>query len=366
MRVLILGGTGFVGRTIALEALARGHHVTTFNRGSKAALEGTVPITGDRLAPNGSGYANLAGLSFDAVIDTWSGDPSAVSSAVTALRGRVAHRYTYISSISVHDPPSPSPSNTLFNEDTPLYDVDKPGAETASPYAFVKRGGEIAAVEGTAAAAADGNNVTVLIVRPGVILGPHERLKNGARLPWWLRRLRRGGPTLAPCPRDLALQFVDVRDVAAFVIGGAERRLGGAFIVNGDIETTGITMECFLESVNAVTGSHSELRWMEPEAVLEAGVSPWVELPLWVPELEKRRADLYNWDVSRAIKEGFKPRPVMETIRDTWKWMEDGGPEADGPGDPLAEPVIGLDPEKEARLLRLVGVFEYSARYAAG
>lgn len=351
MRILILGGTGYVGRVIALEALAQGHHVTTFNRGtnSKSAIEGTVPITGDRLAPNGTGYANLAGLSFDAVVDTWSGDASAVSSAVSALRGRVAH-YTYISSVSVHDPPGDtSGGGALFNEDTPLYDVGKPDAEATSPYAFVKRSGEIAARK-----AGDGEDgVPVLVVRPGVILGPHERLKNGARLPWWLGRLRRGGPALAPCPRELVLQFVDVRDVAAFVVRGAERRLGGAFVLNGDTEaTTMTTMEDFLEGVNAVTGNHAELKWIEPEVILEAGISPWVELPLWVgDDKRKKRADIYNWDISRAKAEGLRPRPVLETVRDTWEWMESGGPEADGPGDPLAGPVMGLDPEKEAKLL---------------
>ena len=356
MRILLLGGTGYVGRVIATEAIARGHEVTTFNRGLRPAPEGAVAVIGDRLATDRDGYAGLDKFGFfDAVIDTWNGDAAAVAGAVAALRGRFRH-YTFVSTVSVHDPLEPEAGtgkrdDALFDEDTRLYDVEIPGAE-ASVYRFNKRRSEI---EASKAAENDGSTpVPILIARPGVILGPHERLANGARLPWWLRRLHKGGPTLAPCPRDLVLQFIDVRDLAAFVISAAEKRLDGAYILNGEAGGPATTMEEFLAYANKVAGGgQAELCWMDAKPILDAGVEPWVQLPLWTPETAlgdtKKRADIYNWDVAKAQREGLRTRPFQETVRDTWEWMVS----EDLIDDPAVTPAIGLDPEKEARLLGL-------------
>ena len=360
MRILVLGGTGYVGRVTAMEAIGRGHDVTTLNRGSRTAPEGSVAVIGDRLAAGGSGYAGLDGHGFfDAVVDTWSGDKAAVAGAVAALSGRFGH-YAFVSTVSVHDPPEAGAGagEKLFNEDTPLCDVNRPGS-SASAYQFNKRRGEIEASR--AAAVRGGVSTPVLIVRPGIILGPHERLaNNGARLPWWLQRLHRGGPTLAPCPRDLALQFIDARDLAAFVVDAAERRLGGTYILNG--EATGdaaTTIAGFLAYANEVAGGRAELRWTEAKTILDAGIEPWVELPLWTPEAgakpvaggcAKRRADIYNWDVAKARREGLRTRPVLETIRDTWEWMVRENLVGE---NPVVAPAIGLDPEKEARALNM-------------
>jgi nucleoside-diphosphate-sugar epimerase len=171
MRVLILGGTNFVGRTAAIEAVRRGHDVTTFNRGTKPTPEGAKAIIGDRLSPDG--YKSLDGLTFDTVLDTWSLDPVAVRTAVDALRGRICH-YIYISSISVYDESRALPP---LSEESPVINPEK----SDSGYAADKRGGELAA---------ESAGVPLLIARPGLILGPYEGIDG--RLPWWLGRLGRG------------------------------------------------------------------------------------------------------------------------------------------------------------------------------
>lgn len=320
MKILILGGTSFVGRHTAEEALGRGHDVTVFNRGHSATPEGATAIVGDRLAKDG--YANLKGHSFDAVVDTWATDPAAVESAVEALRSQVKH-YIYVSTISVYNfEGAPRP----YSEDTPLFDPEK----TEVQYFKDKVRGERFALQ---------SGVPTALIRPGVILGPFENIW---RLPWWLKRMARGGKTLAPGPKDMDLQFIDARDLARFVVDVAEQKLDGAY--NLLSERAHISMGDFLETANSVTGGKAELCWLEMNKVKEAGIGDWVEMPMWVAKPEAKDRPAYQVDVSKAIKAGLKIRPAKDTIADTWEWVKT----LDGLPDSIR---VGLDADKERQAL---------------
>jgi nucleoside-diphosphate-sugar epimerase len=330
MRLLMLGGTEFVGRAVVEAALGRGWDVTVFHRGRHEPPAGVRSLLGDRTAPDG--LAALADGEWDVVVDTWSAAPRAVQDAARLLAGRVS-RYVYVSSCSVYAwPPSAG-----YDENAPLVEGAAAGAEQ-SDYARDKRGGELAVLDAFGSAGA-------LLVRAGLILGPYENI---GRLPWWLNRVARGGPVLAPGPRELPLQYVDVRDLAGWVLGAVETGLGGAYnLVSPPGHTT---MGGLLDACVRVTGAQVELRWTEPEVVLDAGIEPWTQLPVWVPGGGDLHAALHSADVSRAVVAGLRCRPVLETVADTWKWLQGLGGVAPQRPD---RPAVGLDPELEAKLLRL-------------
>ncbi|MGA5701947.1 reductase [Peterkaempfera bronchialis] len=326
MRLLVLGGTEFVGRAVTEEALARGWQVTVFNRGRHGVPDGVEALRGDRAAAGEGGLAALERGTWDVVVDTWSGAPSAVRDAARLLAGR-AGSYAYVSSRSVYS----WPQAAGLTEDGPLVDASPDAGEVE--YAQDKRGGELAAV------AAFGERA--LLVRAGLILGPYENI---GRLPWWLGRIARGGPVAAPGPRDLPLQYVDARDLAGWTLDAAARGLGGPYDMVSPSGHT--TMGELLETCVRVTGSDAELRWIAPDAVLAAGIEPWTELPVWLPPGESHDA-LHRSDVSKAASAGLRCRPVTETVADTWEWLRLGGQPRLRPG----RAAVGLAPEKEALLL---------------
>ncbi|MGP4010997.1 SDR family oxidoreductase [Streptomyces sp. 4N124] len=328
MRLLVLGGTEFAGRAVVEAALGRGWEVTVFHRGRHAPPPGVRSLHGDRTAPDG--LAALAQGEWDAVVDTWSSAPRAVRDSARLLRGR-AGRYVYVSSCSVYAwPPAAG-----YTEDAPLVEGASADAE-ATEYARDKRGGELAAVAGFGADRS-------LLVRSGLILGPYENI---GRLPWWLTRIARGGPVLAPGPKDLPLQFVDVRDLAEWILGAVERELSGPYNLIGPPGHT--TTAGLLEACLRATGAAVELRWTDPDVVLAAGVEPWTQLPVWVPPDSELHAGLHGADVSRALATGLVCRPVAETVNDTWTWLNSVGGTAPQRPD---RPPVGLDPEVEAKIL---------------
>ncbi|MFJ5259313.1 SDR family oxidoreductase [Streptomyces sp. NPDC088387] len=331
MRLLVLGGTEFVGRAVVEAALGRGWDVTVFHRGRHEPPAGVRSLHGDRTAPDGLAALEAAPEdSWDAVVDTWSAAPRAVRDAARLLRGRAA-RYAYVSSCSVYAWAPPAG----YTEDAPLV----AGAEAdagQTDYARDKRGGELAAVAGFGAADA-------LLVRCGLILGPYENI---GRLPWWLNRIARGGPVLAPGPRELPLQLIDVRDLAAWTLDAVERGLGGPYNLISPSGHT--TMGGLLDACVAATGSTAELRWTDPETVLGAGIEPWSQLPVWVPPGTDLHDFLHGADVSHALDAGLHCRPVAETVADTWTWLRSIGGTAPQRPD---RPPVGLDPETEAKVL---------------
>ncbi|MFF7866746.1 NAD-dependent epimerase/dehydratase family protein [Streptomyces qaidamensis] len=330
MRLLMLGGTEFVGRAVVEAALGRGWDVTVFHRGRHEAPPGARSLLGDRTAPGGlSALAEDPG-EWDVVVDTWSAAPSAVRDTARLLRGR-AGRYVYVSSCSVYAWAPPAG----YGEDAPVVEGASADAEQTD-YARDKQGGELAAVESFGADRS-------LLVRAGLILGPYE---NVGRLPWWLTRMSRGGPVLAPGPRDLPLQYIDVRDLSEWILGAVAQELSGPYNL---VSPQGhATMGTFLDACARVTGGAAELRWTDPGVILEAGIEPWTELPVWVPPGSDLHDALHSADVSRAVGAGLVCRPVEETVADTWDWLRGIGGVAPQRPDRTRK---GLDPEVEAKVL---------------
>lgn len=324
----MLGGTHFVGRNVVEEALRRGDLVTTLNRGvSGTPVPGVRALHADRRDQEALAAA-LGSGEWDAVVDTWSGAPAVVRDTARLLRDRVGH-YGYVSSRSVYRWPLPPG----VDESAPVVEGD-PAGEGDQDYAAAKRGGELAVLESFPGRA--------LLARAGLILGPYEDI---GRLPWWLKRVSGGGRIPAPGPPDRPLQYVDARDLAAWMLAGAERQLTGAF--NTVSRPGHATMGQLLEACNDVTGRRAELVWLSPETLEAAGVTGWSDLPIWVPPTGEM-AGLHDGDVTAAHAAGLRCRPVLETVADTWAWVEVAGyPEPRGDRPPL-----GPTPEVDLALAR--------------
>ncbi|MBT2206735.1 NAD-dependent epimerase/dehydratase family protein [Actinomadura sp. NEAU-AAG7] len=325
MRLLMLGGTEFAGRAITEDALARGWEVTVFHRGRHDPPAGAASLHGDRVEPGG--LKALGEGEWDAAVDTWSGAPSAVRDAARLLADRVG-RHVYISSRSVY----PFPTAPGLGEDAPVVDGSADAGEVEYPQA--KRGGELAAT------GAFGDRA--LLARVGLIIGRYENI---GRLPWWLTRMARGGKVLAPGPRNHGLQYVDVRDLAAWTLDAIERGLGGPYNLAGPVDHT--TMGEFLQACADVTGNKAELVWADPESILAAGIEPWMDLPVWLQPGEVYDT-MMRADVSRALDSGLRSRPIQDTVADTWEWLRSIGGQAPHRPD---RPKLGLDPEKEREFL---------------
>jgi nucleoside-diphosphate-sugar epimerase len=324
--ILVLGGTHHVGRSVVEAARGRGHSVTTLTRGiSGPPAAGARSVHADRL-DRASVEVALGDGSWDAVVDTWSSAPRPVRDTAQMLTDRAEH-YSYVSSRSVYRWPIPLGAN----ESAPVVEGD-PASVDESDYARRKRGGEVATIEAFGRRA--------LVARAGLILGPYERV---GRLPWWLRRVERGGQVLCPGPSTRPLQYIDGRDLAEWIITMAEHGLGGTF---DTVSVPGHTsIGELLETAVAVTGSSAELVWVSPSVVAEAGIAPWTELPIWLPP-DGELAGLHAGDVSAAYARGLRCRPVADTIADTWSWLQ-----AEGDPAVLSEGKIGLGPEREASVL---------------
>lgn len=333
-KLLMLGGTDFAGRAVVEAALGRGWEVTVFHRGRREAPAGVRSLLGDRTAPDGlAALASAAGEGegeWDVVVDTWSAAPRAVRDTARLLADR-AGRYVYVSSCSVYAWAPPAD----YAEDAPLVEGASEDAEHTD-YAQDKLGGELAAVSAFGAERS-------LLVRSGLILGPYENI---GRLPWWLTRIARGGPVLAPGPRSLPLQYVDVRDLAEWILGAADAGVSGAYNLMSPQGHT--TMGELLDACVRVTGARAELRWTEPSVVLDAGIQPWTQLPVWVPVGSDMHDALHRADVSHAVAAGLRCRPVSETVADTWTWLQGIGGVAPQRPD---RPPVGLPPHLETKVL---------------
>ncbi|MEV4704507.1 NAD-dependent epimerase/dehydratase family protein [Actinoplanes sp. NPDC049316] len=336
MRLLVLGGTWFLGRALGEVALSRGWSVTTFNRGRSAAdLPGVQAIHGDRERPEDLGRLAEHGP-WDAVVDTIGFVPNQVLAAARAL-APVVDRYVFVSSVNVY---TGWPDEHL-DETSELFECPPDANETfgaelgyAGQYGALKAGCERAVVS------AVGADRTVNL-RPGVILGPGEYV---GRLTWWLRRAARGGPLLVPGPADRRIQPVDVRDLAQFAAHCATEPLEGAFNT-----TAPIGHASFAEMIDAcirVTGAGTQPVWVDPDWLTAQGVQQWTELPLW-----RTHRGVWAVNSAKAQQAGLRCRPLRDTVAETWAWMNSGGAAVIGEGEAGRAADHGLAAEREHELL---------------
>ncbi|GCE30740.1 hypothetical protein KDA_62240 [Dictyobacter alpinus] len=330
MKLLILGGTVFLGRHLTEAALAHGHEVTLFHRGVHGnELFPTVErLHGDRAGD----LSALQGREWDAVIDTSGQHPKHVRSSARLLSQAVKH-YTFISSISVYaDFSQPAmdesaPVGRLTPEQ--LTSIEQTDAPSLEFYGQLKALCEEAAEEEMPG--------RVCNVRPGLIVGPYD---NSDRFTYWPGRVARGGEVLAPGRPDKQVQFIDVRDLAAWILHVAESSMTGVYNATGPAEI--LTMQHLLEECKMVSGSDAVFRWRDDVFLIDKGVDPWMGLPLWIPDSEKDMAGFLSANIQRARAAGLTFRPLSTTIKDTLAWDLTR---------PVGERRAGLKAEREAELL---------------
>lgn len=319
MRILIIGGTYFVGHAMAEAALAAGHEVTLLHRNATDELPGATHLLADR----DGDLSVLADLSWDATIDVCAYVPGQVTALHEALGERGGH-HVFISTVSVYA----EPSGPGANEDSallpePATDVTEVTGETYGPLKV--------ACERVALELYGAEHLT--IVRPTYVVGPRDTT---ARYPWWVLRAARGGTMLAPGPADSPMQCIDARDLGAWTISLAEGRVTGAFTAARPSTTFG---DLLAETVAALR-SDADLVPVHGDFLVEHGVDG-AQLPLWSEGAHELALAMAT---GRAEAAGLVHRPMAEVIRDTLDW-------AQANPDQATDPRIGLSPERELELL---------------
>jgi nucleoside-diphosphate-sugar epimerase len=324
MRVLFVGGTRFVGRAMAEAALQRGHVVTLLHRSptDDPALTAAEHLLTDRDAD----LSVLAGRDFDATIDVCAYVPRHVRELAAALDGHGGH-HVFVSTMSVYaDTDEPG-----LDEGAALVGLDDPTTEEVTGETY---GGLKVLCEEHARSAYDGSALTIL--RPTYVIGPYD---HSGRFPWWVRRVARGGEVLAPGPRTLPIQVIDARDMAEWTLDLVEKQVSGTF--NAATPTPPFGFGDLLDAtVRAVGPSGTSLSWVDDAWLRERGET-YSSLPLWT---EGEPAWTLAADPTRALAAGLAPRPLTETIADTWGWVTDK--------QPAPVPGWGITAEREAELLR--------------
>lgn len=326
MKILILGGTVFVGRAIVEACIGRGHEVTLFNRGQRNA--DLFPEL-EQLRGNRDGDLEaLRGRRWNAVIDPSGYLPRLVRASAELLAEAVDH-YTFISSISVY---AGFPTRGM-DESAPLGTLDDPSAEeiTGETYGPLK-----VLCEQAVAETFPGRS---LIVRPGLIVGPHDPTN---RFTYWVDRVARGGEVLVPDAPEQDVQVIDARDLAEWVVELVERRQTGIYNATGPAYH--LTLQQVLETCKTTTSSDAQWVWVDPEFLAAQGVEQWTDLPLWIRDTQTM-VGFSAMSIERALAAGLTLRPLATTIADTLAWSRAL------PAD--TERRAGLAPEREAELLRL-------------
>jgi 2'-hydroxyisoflavone reductase len=323
VKILILGGTAFLGRHFAELALEQGHELTLFHRGR--TNPDLFPDVETRVGDRNEDLSALESGEWDAVVDTSGYLPVGVEASAKLLEGRVS-RYLFVSTVSVYTDFG-GPGDAGGSEILELEDPDH-AEQAPENYGPLKR-----ACERRVESAYGSRS---LIIRPGLIVGPNDP---SDRFTYWPERCAQGGEILAPAPKDRLVQMIDVRDLALFMLEGLEAERDGIFDATGPVHA--LTMGETLQACLAVAGGDGQFTWVDTEFLVEQEVGPWMELPLWVPDVD------VSIDLAPAIAAGLRCRGVEETARDTLAWAKTL------PAD--RETKTGLAPKREAELLAAWG-----------
>jgi len=336
MKLLILGGTRFLGRHLVTAAIAREHEVTLFNRGNYSieGLGAVESIQGDRHTE----LAKLSGRRWDVVVDTSGHLPRAVRAAAGVLSDSV-DRYVFVSSqnayadVSVPGIEETYPLKTLTTEQ-----LDRANAmDTSGDPSYAELYGGLKALCEQAVEEIMPNRA--LIVRPGLIVGPYDY---SDRFTYWVARVAEGGEVLAPGPPDRNVQFIDVRDLAEWLVRMIEQKSTGAYNSHG--QPSRFTMQDVLEECRRASDSDASFTWVSEDFLLKEQVAAWTVLPLWLPEEAAPHLKGFMFiSPAKAIAAGLTFRPFGETIRDTLTWYQ-----TNRRNEPLK---AGLDRDKEHALL---------------
>ncbi|MCY1046573.1 NAD-dependent epimerase/dehydratase family protein [Corallococcus sp. bb12-1] len=312
LSILILGGTRFLGPALVERAQERGHTLTLFNRGKSnpGLFPNVEKLQGDRDPTKGEGLKALEGRKWDVVIDTSGYYPRIVKASADLLAPNVG-QYVFISSISVYK----ELTKSNLDETAPVATIDPSAKEEITEQSY---GAFKALCEQAAEAAFPGR---ALNIRPGYIVGPDD---GSDRFTYWPLRVARGGEVLAPGDGEDPVQFIDARDLAAFIIRNVERRTMGVFNVTGP--TKPIKMRSFLESVREVTGSDARFTWVETPFLEQQKLMPIAEIPIWAARTGAE-GGLGRVSIERAVQAGLTIRPLADTVRDTLTWFRTLPPE---------------------------------------
>ncbi|MZQ87235.1 NAD-dependent epimerase/dehydratase family protein [Paenibacillus sp. 5J-6] len=320
MKILILGGTKFLGRALTEAAVANGHEVTLFHRGlhDAGAFPHVQHIIGDRHVD----LNRLQGHEWDAVIDTSGFEPEAVTAAAKQLKEQVKH-YTFISTVSVYE----DLRKVNANESAPVANLTEQ-MDPGQKYGAKKARCEQAVQE-------EFPNRT-LVVRPGLIVGPYDV---SDRFTYWPARFHRGGEVLVPLPRERKLQFIDVRDLSAWIIRLVEQEVVGTLHASG----SDYTMEEVIQACQQLNPHGVTCTWVPEEFLVANGVGEWIELPLWIQS--DSLVGMFALDNTKAFGTGLTTRPLIEIVRDTLSW--------DQSRSSTTPRAAGMDPVREEELLRI-------------
>jgi nucleoside-diphosphate-sugar epimerase len=320
VKLLVIGGTRFVGRAFVELAVQHGHDVAVFHRAVSEPEDfpSVEHLHGDR----DSQLDLLRGRSWDAVLDTCAYVPRAVQEAAAVLRDTAGH-YTLVSTLSVHPDDMPAGST----EQAAIHLPPFPQTETVTVDTY----GPLKVACEQAATTAFGDRC--LIIRPGYIVGPHDPTD---RFTFYLRRAAAGGEMAAPGPPDAPLQVIDVRDLAAFMLGRIEAADGGVFGVVGPGEP--VVMRDVLEVARDVAAAGTTFTWLSEEFLRTMGDQAQEWFPMWEPQFP----GVHTYDAAKAVAAGLRCRPVAQTVADTLAWDQQRG-----------QPDLhtGLPAEKERELL---------------
>lgn len=323
MRVLVIGGSVFLGPHLVDALHAGGHDVTIFNRGQARATPpaGVEFIRGDRERDLGL----LEGRAWDSVIDTCGFVPRIVRESVRLLASRVA-QYVFVSSISAYA----DPLGGNFDESEPLATLPDPTVEAITGDTY---GGLKALCEKEVAR---NRPDRAMIVRPGLIVGP---LDPTDRFTYWPHRFALGGEAIVPAPATHGISFIDVRDLAAWIVHAVERSISGEYNAAGDVART--SMGDLVEACRAAAAANAARpEWVPAQFLLDRGVTPWGDLPLWLAEGQN---GILRAKSAKADAASLRHRPISQTVADTLAWSRSAGMQR--------TLKAGLSAEREAQLL---------------